>query len=76
MMMLLWTQFTGLPGELKVEMGEWVMGAPSLAVGDPGREQGQLVDAGVRAVGGEEIQQLRRGELGSAQPRWCGFCIH
>ena len=51
-MMLLWTQFTGLPGELKVERGEWVMGAPSLAVGDPGREQGQLVDAGVRAVGG------------------------
>lgn len=56
--------------------GEWVMGAPSLAVGDPGREQGQLVGRGMRAVGGEEIQQLRRGELGSAQPRWCGFCVH
>lgn len=52
MVMLIWTQFTRLPGELKAEMGEWVMGAPSLAMGDPGREQGQLADAGLRAVRG------------------------
>ena len=52
MVMLIWTQFTRLPGELKAEMGEWVMGAPSLAMGDPGREQGQLADAGLQAVRG------------------------
>lgn len=55
--------------------GEWVMGAPSLAWGILGR-QGQLVERRHAGRRGEEIQQLRRGGLGSAQPRWCGFCVH